>query len=92
MTNADGLFTRAEFTIAAKEKRKVRCLIPSSRRRRHDGNDDGGRHRRVAPRLRSWTPSHCLLTDAGAHDARMNLRSTMCNYCRQITGAALHDY
>lgn len=72
--------------------------------RRHDGNDGqgrgrgrGGGRRREAPRLRSrCTPSHIvgllLSTRAGARDARMNLRSTMCNYCRQITGAALHDY
>jgi len=42
---------RAEFTISRKNPGVLFLLLDALRR--HDGNDDGGRRRREAPRLRS---------------------------------------
>jgi len=87
VTNIDGLFTRAEFTITAK-KFDVLFLLPDAdvTMATTEGVAGGRHHVCVLARL------HIVRLLTQARDARMNLRSTMCNYCRQITGAALHDY
>lgn len=88
VTNIGGLFTRPEFTIAAK-KSDVLFLLPDAdvtMATTTEGVAGGRHHVCVLARL------HIVRLPTQARDARMNLRSTMCNYCRQITGAALHDY
>jgi len=88
VTNISGLFTRVEFTIAAK-KSNVLFLLPDAdvtMATTTEGVAERRHHVCVLTRL------HIVRLPTQARDARMNLRSTMCNYCRQITGAALHDY
>lgn len=89
VTNTDGLFTRAEFTIATHKKSDVLFLLLDAvvtMATTTEGVTGGWHHVCVLGRL------HIVCLPTQARDARMNLRSTMCNYCRQITGAALHDY
>jgi len=50
--------SRAGFTISRKNPDVLFLLLDALRR--HDGNDDGGRRRREAPRLRSCTPSRIV--------------------------------
>lgn len=88
VTNIGGLFTCVEFTIAAK-KFDVLFLLSDddvTMATTTEGVAGGRHHVCVLARL------HIVRLPTQARDARMNLRSTMCNYCRQITGAALHDY
>lgn len=88
VTNISDLFTRAEFMITVKKSDILFLLSDAdiAMATTTEGVAGGRHHVCVLARL------HIVCLPTQARDARMNLRSTMCNYCRQITGAALHDY